>query len=152
MWNASASAPMMPPHTPQIMGIHLLSSAVAFTKWMERNHEGPLSQVKGKRAYLVSGIGNPAAFARTAGEAGLFLTGEMAYDDHHHYSDEDLRNVISEALKYGADMIVTTEKDAVKMMNLKEIKRAAVPLYVLEIEMAFPEGEAALRKQWEDLK
>ena len=76
----------------------------------------------------------------------------MAYDDHHHYSDEDLRNVISEALKYGADMIVTTEKDAVKMMTLKEIKRAAVPLYVLEIEMAFPEGEAVLRKQWEDLK
>ena len=140
------------PGIPVICACHRPSRAVVFTKWMERNHEGPLSQVKGKRAYLVSGIGNPAAFARTAGEAGLFLTGEMAYDDHHHYSDEDLRNVISEALKYGADMIVTTEKDAVKMMNLKEIKRAAVPLYVLEIEMAFPEGEAALRKQWEDLK
>lgn len=140
------------PGIPVICACHRPSRAVAFTKWMERNHEGPLSLVKGKRAYLVSGIGNPAAFARTAGEAGLFLTGEMAYDDHHHYSDEDLRNVISEALKYGADMIVTTEKDAVKMMNLKEIKRAAVPLYVLEIEMAFPEGEAVLRKQWEDLK
>lgn len=140
------------PNIPVICASHSPSRAVSFSKWKERNHEGPLSEIKGKRAYLVSGIGNPAAFARTAKEAGFFLTGEMAYDDHHHYSDEDLRNVISEAVKYSADMIVTTEKDAVKMMNLKEIEKAAVPFYVLEIEMAFSEGEAAVRKQWEDLK
>ncbi|MEE0291171.1 MAG: tetraacyldisaccharide 4'-kinase [Dialister sp.] len=137
---------------PVISACHRPSKAVPFACWKERVHEGDLSSIQGKRAYLVSGIGNPKAFAGTAKEAGFFLTGEMAYDDHHRYTEEDVRNVLSEAVKYGADMIVTTEKDAVKMMNLLEMERAVVPFYVLEIEMAFLEDQSLIEKQWEDLK
>ncbi|MGN0954099.1 tetraacyldisaccharide 4'-kinase [Dialister sp.] len=137
---------------PVISACHRPSCAVPFPLWKERIHKGALSSIRGKKAYLVSGIGNPAAFAGTAREAGFFLTGEMAYDDHHHYTDEDIRNVLSEAVKYGADMIVTTEKDAVKMMHLQEMEKPVVPFYVLEIEMAFPEGRQLLEQQWEDLK
>lgn len=136
---------------PVISSCHSPSGVVAYGAWKSRNPREPRPETKGKRAYLVSGIGNPGAFAETAKEAGLFLTGEMAFDDHHAYEEEDIRNAESEARRYGADIIVVTEKDAVKMMNLTSMEKSTVPFYVLEIEMTFPEGLALLKKQWEDL-
>ena len=136
---------------PVITSCHSPSAVTAYGEWKAGKERAPLGRTRGKRAYLVSGIGNPAAFAETAKEAGLFLTGEMAFDDHHDYTDEDIRNAESEGRRYGADMIVVTEKDAVKMMNLSSIKKSTIPFYVLEIEMTFPEGLTLLKKQWEDL-
>lgn len=139
------------PGIPVITSCHSPAEAVPWDDWKGRHHEGPLSDVKGKRAYLMSGIGNPAAFAETAREAGFIPVGEMAFDDHHAYTDEDIRKCDSEAAASGADCIVITEKDAVKMMKLQSIHESEVPFYVLEIEMTFPEGLTLLEKQWEDL-
>ncbi len=140
------------PAVPVISSCHSPARIVSYEKWKKRQHEGDLKEFSGKRAFLMSGIGNPDAFADTARSCGLFLTGEMAFDDHYSYSDEDVRNAESEAAGYKADMIVMTEKDAVKMMNLKSIENSSVPFYVLEIEMTFPDGMEPLEKQWEDLK
>lgn len=43
-----------------------------------------------KKAYLVSGIGNPAAFRKTAKEAGLRPVGEMPFPDHHRYTGKKM--------------------------------------------------------------
>ena len=139
------------PGIPVTTSCHSPAKAVHYDDWKGRIHEGPLSEMKGKRAYLMSGIGNPAAFGETAKEAGFIPVGEMAFDDHHAYTEEDIRKCDSEAALSGADCVLITEKDAVKMMKLSSIHESAIPFYVLEIEMTFPEGLELLKKQWEDL-
>ena len=137
---------------PVISSCHSPSKLVIYEKWKAGSHEGPLEEMKGKKAFPVSGIGNPLAFRETVKHAGLFPVGEMAFSDHHAYGEEDIRKMEEEALRRGAEMIVITEKDAVKMMNLSALTQMKIPLYVLEIEMTFPEGLHLLEKQWEDLK
>ena len=123
-----------------------------YETWRKRIHEGELPAVSGKKAFLVSGIGNPASFAETASEAGLVRTGDMSFPDHHAYTDEDVRKAIKEAERSGADLIAVTEKDAVKLMNLESVRNSKMPFYVLEIEMTIKgHQEEILEEQWEEL-
>ena len=123
---------------------HAPSKVVLYDKWKQSIHEGPLQEAAMKKALLLSGIGNPGAFAETAKEAGLRMVGQMAFDDHHHYTEEDVRNAISEAKAKGAEWIVMTEKDAVKMLNLTSLAKSDIPFAVLEIEMTVHGDEEKL--------
>ena len=49
----------------------------------------------------------------------------------------DLEDVAGRAKESGADLVVTTEKDGVKIAGIE----AAHELFVLEIGVAFPDGE-----------
>lgn len=138
------------PGVPVISSCHSADRLVPYGKWEKRIHEGEL--VQGKKAFLLSGIGNPKAFERTCGEAGLLCEGSLSFDDHHAYTAEDLKKAEALAEEKGADLIVSTEKDAVKLLNLREAGALSVPLYILEIKMTFPEGLSILQKQWEDLR
>ncbi len=123
------------PDVPIWTSNHTPSRVVLYDAWKDGIHEGPLKEAHMKKVYLLSGIGNPGAFKETAKEAGMRPVGEMAFGDHHHYAEEDIRNAISEAKAKGAEWIVTTEKDAVKMLNLKSPSQADIPVAVLEIDM-----------------
>ena len=132
------------PEIPILESSHSPAKVVLYEKWKKSIHEGPLAEVKMKKVFLLSGIGNPAAFRETAKEAGLRPLGDMAFPDHHAYTEEDVRNAISEAKAKGAELIVMTEKDAVKMMNLSSITKSEIPFAVLEIEMTIREGAEEL--------
>ncbi len=132
------------PGVPILISCHQPSKVVRYDKWKQSIHEGSLQDAAMKKVLLVSGIGNPGAFAETAKEAGLRTVGQMAFDDHHHYTEEDVRNAISEAKAKGAEWIVMTEKDAVKMMNLSSLEKTDIPFAVLEIEMTIHGGEEKL--------
>lgn len=138
--------------TPILETAHSPSKIAPYETWKKRIHEGELPAVSGKKAFLVSGIGNPASFAETASEAGLVRTGDMSFPDHHAYTDEDVRKAIKEAERSGADLIAVTEKDAVKLMNLESVRNSKMPFYVLEIEMTIKgHQEEILEEQWEEL-
>lgn len=127
---------------------HAPSKVVPYEKWKAFLHEGTLEDVRMKKAYLVSGIGNPAAFKKTAKEAGLRPVGEMPFPDHHRYTEEDLRNAISEAKAKGAELIVMTEKDAVKMLSLDSLAESDIPFYVLEIAMTLPREDREVLEEF----
>ena len=55
---------------------------------------------------------------------------ETVFPDHHCYTQEDLASL--EAKRKGADWIVTTEKDLVRMANLEV---SLYPIRALRIEM-----------------
>lgn len=113
----------------------------------------PLSELPAHSVFLLSGIGNPGAFRKTAEEAGLDVRGSMALPDHHGYAEEDLRKAAAEAEACGAECIVITEKDAVKIKeHLHWNGAGAVPVYVLGIEMTFSgDGEDIFIKTVEDI-
>lgn len=136
------------PGVPVLSSTHAPSKVVPYEKWRAFRHEGTLEDVWMKKAYLVSGIGNPAAFKKTAKEAGLRPVGEMPFPDHHRYTEEDLRNAISEAKAKGAELIVMTEKDAVKMLSLASLAESDIPFYVLEIAMTLPEEDREVLEEF----
>ncbi len=91
-----------------------------------------LSSVAGQPVFLVSGIGNPEAFAATCRNAGLQIAGSRWFADHHHYSDSDLQEVQAKARLSDATRIITTLKDLVK------IKATQEHVLALEITPEFP--------------
>ena len=73
-------------------------------------------------------------FLRQLG-AELVLTDH--YADHHRYTQQELIDFVNQAKDAGAQMIVTTEKDAVRMPRLD---RCDVPIYFLRIQIDILSG------------
>jgi tetraacyldisaccharide 4'-kinase len=72
----------------------------------------------GRTVVAFSGIGNPASFRALLERLGFKIGGEVIFADHHDYTAADLETVRERARHGGADMIVTTEKDAGKIAPL----------------------------------
>ena len=89
-------------------------------------------QFAGWNAWLMGGIGNPQAFADDVAGIGISVLGESFFRDHFPYSQKDLNKVIAEARAAGADLIVTTEKDAVRLSGLEAPQ---MPVYAAQLEI-----------------
>lgn len=77
----------------------------------------------GAKVIAMSGIGNPAAFEECLG--GRFdVVATLEYPDHHPYRSRDLKDMEQALRDFPGSVIVTTEKDAVKLMNSKKIPAA----------------------------
>ena len=100
-----------------------------------------LAELRGRRVFAVSGIGNPGSFHRTVQEAGGVLVGSLAYPDHRAFTEEDRRRMGDAARRCEADWIVTTEKDAVRLETRLPEGR---PVVVLEVALEIIEGAEAL--------
>jgi tetraacyldisaccharide 4'-kinase len=70
-------------------------------------------------AFAFCGIANPDRFEESLRYEGVTIAGRMAFPDHHQYSKDDMARVSAEAGKLNAAAIITTEKDAVRLLNLE---------------------------------
>ena len=66
-------------------------------------------------AYLVSALGNPERFQSDIRRMGIGGPGATFFPDHHGLSRRDWHNCVEKARRKGANAIITTEKDAVKI-------------------------------------
>jgi tetraacyldisaccharide 4'-kinase len=73
-----------------------------------------LASLAGKRIVAAAGIGNPGRFFAMLRAAGLSV-GELALPDHHDFLDQPFARV-------DADIILITEKDAVKCGQIEHLK------------------------------
>ncbi|HUP47367.1 MAG TPA: tetraacyldisaccharide 4'-kinase [Thermoanaerobaculia bacterium] len=71
--------------------------------------------VRGRRAFAFAGLADTGQFFDSIRDAGLEVRGTMTFPDHHRYAAADLRRIEDAAAAAGAEVIVTTEKDAVKL-------------------------------------
>jgi len=72
----------------------------------------------GKKAWLVSGIGNSQSFRRSVESVGIEILGETAFEDHHGYSPSDIERIRTTVQASGSDIVLTTEKDGGKLSSL----------------------------------
>jgi tetraacyldisaccharide 4'-kinase len=82
-------------------------------------------------------IGNPASFFAHLRNDGHSLSYTRAFADHYVYEQSDVDELVTEAKRAGAQALLTTAKDAVKLRSL----RFDLPCYVLEIELEFDDEE-----------
>jgi tetraacyldisaccharide 4'-kinase len=101
------------------------------------------NEVRGKSCYTFCGIAQPEVFEQTVGELGLQIKGRRIFPDHYPYSSKDLGHLKGNAEELGVDFLLTTEKDAVRLMNpLDDMKRIIdrLPLYYVELETRFSDS------------
>lgn len=92
-------------------------------------------------ALLVSGIANPKPLKKYLSD-NTSAYYEMLYNDHHIFSIDDFKDIRKRFESISADekMIVTTEKDAMRLDKFKN-DLISYPLYVIPIEIKFLFGE-----------
>jgi tetraacyldisaccharide 4'-kinase len=81
---------------------------------------------------VACGIGNPHAFAEDILQIGINIVGEHFFADHYSFNQEDLDRITRAAREAGADAIVTTEKDAVRLEGLIP---GDIPIYAAQLEI-----------------
>jgi tetraacyldisaccharide 4'-kinase len=102
-----------------------------------------LEQMQGKRLFAFCGIGNPQSFLRTVERLGGRLAGSRIYDDHHPYDAGDLERIHAEAARQGAEMVLTTQKDWMRMASLA-LPPGPPPLACLAVELQIVAGAREL--------
>jgi len=99
--------------------------------------------VSGRKVLAFSGLGDNDSFFTLLREIGAHVVRCVEFPDHYQYEETDLRRLESYA---DVELLVTTEKDAVKMGGME----AGDGLFYLSVEAQIEDGEKfidlALRK------
>ncbi len=97
-----------------------------------------LEALEGKFIGAISGIAQPKSFDSLLKKLGGDVLFHTTFSDHHAFTAEDIAPFMHRCITRGVDMIVTTEKDAVRFPLPEEMN---VPIYYLRIEVKILEGE-----------
>ncbi len=118
----------------------VIKSAHRFREWIPLNAAAKTSGPEGRPVAAFCGLANPEAFRKLLSETGARLENFRHFPDHHFYSESDLRSVQDSARAHGAEYLLTTEKDAVKL----DPEKFELPLFAARIDLEFLQGEELL--------
>ena len=90
----------------------------------------------GARVFLATAIARPEGFAATARSLGLDVAGELRFPDHHRYPQASLDRLAAAWRASGAEAVLTTSKDRVKLHGRLGVPLAELPIRA-EPEPAF---------------
>ncbi len=96
-----------------------------------------LSILKGKKVACFSAIAAPDSFERFLRELGANLVLKKRFLDHHRFSDAEIDAVFARAKVAGAEMVVTTEKDSVRV---RRDYNAPIPFFYTKLEIDILSG------------
>ncbi|HEY2587470.1 MAG TPA: tetraacyldisaccharide 4'-kinase [Tepidisphaeraceae bacterium] len=99
----------------------------------------PFNELSRHRFFAFCGIGNPAAFHRQLARFVDTYVGRRWFGDHHAYTAEDLANLSAEARKAGAEILITTEKDWVKVEPFATA--IDLPIWRAEVRIQFSDED-----------
>jgi tetraacyldisaccharide 4'-kinase len=95
-----------------------------------------LHSLREKKVFVFSGIANPDSFSSLLRKSGMEIVNEAIFPDHHRYTEKDLSSIREKSR--GAERVVTTEKD---MLKLKDLDLTNLSLRALCIELKIWEEE-----------
>ncbi len=102
-----------------------------------------LDHLKKKRVIAFCGIAKPSGFSAALDELGLDVPYLIRFPDHHCYKAKDVQRLAMAVNKVGAEYLITTEKDAVKLDGLF----SALPILALQVEIEWLRGLDNLHSQ-----
>lgn len=102
-----------------------------------------VSHIANKRVAILAGIANPGYFNLILEHLGAEIIERFYYPDHHPYSDRDMAYVVKRCLAKGINLVITTEKDAVRLKRLKDIP-SEVEILALRIDCKISSNEEAI--------
>ena len=97
-----------------------------------------------KYVAAISGIAVPESFEKILRKLGARVEFHRVFSDHHSFNQKDIDRFMHRCVERDIELIITTEKDAVRFMKPTELD---VPVYFLRIEVDILEGQEV----WENL-
>ena len=104
----------------------------------------PLDRLRDTFIGSICGIAAPESFEGALKKLGAHVDLAKRYIDHHYYTEAELTTFINRCIRRDLAMIVTTEKDAVRMPRLPETNMK-VPICFLRVEIEILSGH----ESWE---
>ncbi len=101
----------------------------------------PKSQIPNPKSFAFCALGNPDNFFEQLKRENFELAETQKFPDHHRYTQSDIANLETKAKQTGAEILLTTAKDAVKLTDLK----FEMPCFVVESKLVF-DDEKKLRE------
>lgn len=99
-----------------------------------------LEEVRSAKVAAFCGIGNPRSFFTLLGRNGYQLTHTKTFSDHYTYSQTDIDRVVRDSVAAGAQALLTTSKDEVKLRSLG----FDLPCYAVDIAIEIAEEDQFL--------
>lgn len=118
---------------------NFLYNPSAITSLTDEIVAGALDDLAGKNVFIFTAIADPDSFAASVKALGAKITGTLAFPDHHWFTKSDIDRLGKES--HGADYVITTEKDAVR---LGPLDTGDLPLVTLSIETYIEEIDKLL--------
>jgi len=84
-------------------------------------------------------IAAPESFENALSKLGAHVDLAKRYIDHHYYTEAELISFINRCIRRDLAMVVTTEKDSVRMPRLSEAE-LKVPIYFMRVEIEILSG------------
>jgi tetraacyldisaccharide 4'-kinase len=100
------------------------------------DQEHPTAWLRDKRVFLACAIGNPGPFLGSAREVAGGIVGAMILKDHAAFEPEVLTRLIDDLREHQADVLLVTEKDWSKLLNVPR-DRWPCPVARPRLEMSF---------------
>lgn len=101
----------------------------------------PITALQGKKVCAFCGIAQPDSFRKMLLDARAEIISFDAYPDHYAYHACDVGELKDKFIKYHADYLMTTEKDAVRLEKYPDFIKM---LSILRMEMEIMPSEKAL--------
>ena len=124
-------------------GQQIFFTTIAYGNLYHITSHQPVSLDEQTEVLLVTGIANPKPL-KTFLEERIHTYNMMHYGDHHIFTLDDWKDIQKRfsSMEAGKKIIVTTEKDAMRLMKY-EAELHALPFYVVPIEHRFLFEEGA---------
>jgi tetraacyldisaccharide 4'-kinase len=98
----------------------------------------PMDELSRRPFFAFCGIGSPASFENPLRRFGDKFVGHGRFGDHHSYRANDLNRICREAKDLGAELLITTEKDWIKIAKFT----CDLPIWRIELRVQFLNGGA----------
>jgi len=102
-----------------------------------------LDFLKGRKVAAISGIARPKGFEDELIRLGAMVMYHKRYADHHRYTQQEILDAINRSIHLVFEMVITTEKDAVRFPRLE---RRDLPVYYLRVEIEMLSGAEAFNE------
>lgn len=94
-----------------------------------------VSALQGRKVICLAAIASPVSFYALVESLGADIIERHTFPDHHYFTGEEVQSIVEVARERGA-MILTTEKDMVKLRRVSDDEI----LHYLEINVVFLDG------------
>jgi tetraacyldisaccharide 4'-kinase len=116
---------------------HRMRASSAVSRGRVHRRTQGLDLLAGKKVASLSGIAQPESFEQSLVKLGGELVYSKRFADHHRFTQQEILNAINRGKKRQADIIVTTQKDAVRF---PKIDRRDLPIYFMRVEIQIISG------------
>jgi tetraacyldisaccharide 4'-kinase len=96
------------------------------------------ANIKNLKSFAFCALGNPDNFFVQLRQENFNLAYSRTFPDHHIYRQNEIQKIERDAIRKGADILLTTVKDAVKLTHLK----FNLPCFVIENGLIFEDESA----------